>query len=580
MNRHLRILARIAFAVLVLPQILGCGGGSKSTKSAPPSGPTSPAPAPTPPGQILPADRSTDWDLAGIPGGIVARSGIGATVNAATYGNGTTDATSAIQNAINACPSGQVVYLPAGTYVTTQPINLKSNITLRGAGPGQTILRYQGTGARAVLEMYGYVWSEIDSVRWIVPVTGGMAKDSRQITVSSASGFSVGDVLLIDQLNDGVLVDINGFEGACTYCSRENGARARGMFAQITSISGNTLVLNLPLYWSLNPALSPVAVRVRSNSWLRWCGVEELSVSEAQANVEYLIEVQGAQYCWLKRVDISRMNRRGVWSVLSLQNEVRECTIRDSIGGYGHDHGYGVQLDGQTTATLVENNIFRTIGSGGAMTSGGAVGNVVAYNYLFDMRYDDPTWNAMGPYINHAPHPSMNLFEGNIGPGLAADFIHGSSSHNTVFRSRSTGWINSTMVYGNSAITLNYKNTSFSVIGCVLGTASKTTVYELAPPGSDNSAASVVWRLGFAGPNWATDPNVKATLLRHGNWDSVTNGVVWDPGISTHTLPASLYLSGKPSWWGSSLPWPPIGPDVSPVSNKIPAQVRYESGGY
>jgi hypothetical protein len=90
----------------------------------------------------------------------------------------------------------------------------------------------------------------------------------------------------------------------------------------------------------------------------------------------------------------------------------------------------------------------------------------------------------------------------------------------------------------------------------------------------------VVWRLGFAGPNWAIDPNVKATLLRHGNWDSVTNGVVWDPAISNHTLPASLYLSGKPSWWGSSLPWPPIGPDVSPLSNKIPAQVRYEAGGY
>jgi hypothetical protein len=572
---------RIVLAGLLVPLALGCGGGSK--KSAPTSSPTpsptpTPTPTPPPPGQILPADRLTDWHLAGIPGGIVSRSTVSATISAATYGNGTTDATAAIQNAVNACPSGQVVSLPAGTYVTTAPINMKSNMTLRGAGPGQTIIRYQGSGARAILEMYGYAWSEIDSVRWIVNITGGK-KDSRDVTLSSAAGISVGDVLLLDKLNDGVLVDNAGFEGVCNYCSRENGTRARGMFAQVTAVSGNTVSLNLPLYWTFNTTLAPQAVRIRANNLLRWCGVESLTVEAQQANVEYLIEIQGAQYCWLKRVDIGRMWRRGVWSVLSLQNEVRECTIRDSIGGYGHDHGYGVQFDGQTTASLCENNIFRTVGSGGAMTSGGAVGNVVSYNYLYDMRYDDPTWNAGGPYINHAPHPSMNLFEGNIGPELAADFIHGSSSHNVVFRSRSTGWINSTMIYGNAAVVLNYKNTSFSVIGSVLGTAGKTTTYELAPPASDNSAVAVVWRLGFAGPNWATDPNVKATLLRHGNWDPVTNGVVWDPSIAEHTLPPSLYLDAKPSWWGS-LPWPPIGPDVTPMVNKIPAQVRYEAGGY
>jgi hypothetical protein len=44
-----------------------------------------------------------------------------------------------------------------------------------------------------------------------------------------------------------------------------------------------------------------------------------------------------------------------------------------------------------------------------------------------------------------------------------------------------------------------------------------------------------------------------------------------------HNLPASLYLSAKPSWWGN-LAWPPFGPDISPMTNKIPAQVRYEGG--
>lgn len=46
------------------------------------------------------------------------------------------------------------------------------------------------------------------------------------------------------------------------------------------------------------------------------------------------------------------------------------------------------------------------------------------------------------------------------------------------------------------------------------------------------------------------DLKVKATLLRHGNWDSLNNAVIWDANIPDHTIPNSLYLTGKPSWWG------------------------------
>jgi len=45
-----------------------------------------------------------------------------------------------------------------------------------------------------------------------------------------------------------------------------------------------------------------------------------------------------------------------------------------------------------------------------------------------------------------------------------------------------------------------------------------------------------------------------------------------------HNLPASLYLSAKPTWFGS-LNFPAIGPDISPMEQKIPAQVRYEQMG-
>lgn len=45
-----------------------------------------------------------------------------------------------LQSAIDACPSGGTVTIPAGTFTHTSPIRLKSNITIQGAGSDSTIL--------------------------------------------------------------------------------------------------------------------------------------------------------------------------------------------------------------------------------------------------------------------------------------------------------------------------------------------------------------------------------------------------------------------------------------------------------
>lgn len=532
---------------------------------------------------LIPPDRRIDWTLAGIPGGIPARSTVCAVIDAATYGNGVTDATAAIQDALGHCPAGQVVYLPAGTYVTTDTIHLLTDTTLRGTGQGATVIRYQGTGGRSVLDMRGNTYNDIYGRQRTFAITGGAAKDSDVVALDAAAGttvttgIAVGDVLLLDQENDGVLVDNVGNEGACTYCSRENGRRARGQLAEVTAVNGNTVSLNLPLFFSLDPALAPQAVLVSARSMVRRAGVEDLSLTQSAPVNEFIVEMDGAQYCWLKNVDVSGMRRRGVWHIQSLQNEIRDSTFRDAAAGYGRDRGYGVQLDDQSTAILVENNVFYRVDGGGIMTSGGAVGNVIGYNHMPDIRFDDPWWLIGGPSSNHSAHPSMNLWEGNIGPQISGDFIHGSSSHQTFFRCRSMGWKEAAATSNNNAVEFEYKNTYMTVIGCVLGTPGQSDTYEVAYPARAPSSLKPIWRLGYGGPGGAGDGRVAATLLRHGNWDSVTGGTVWDADIPNHTLPASLYRTEKPPWWGQ-LPWPPIGPDVTPMVNKIPAQVRYEVG--
>src|SRR5262245_12296647 len=67
---------------------------------------------------VIDATRRTTW-TPGVPGGIPDRTTICATVTAPPYnavGNGITNDAPAIQSAINACPPGQVVFIPAGTY--------------------------------------------------------------------------------------------------------------------------------------------------------------------------------------------------------------------------------------------------------------------------------------------------------------------------------------------------------------------------------------------------------------------------------------------------------------------------------
>src|SRR2546421_4776633 len=88
---------------------------------------------------IIDSSRAIDWSNAGIPAGIPNRTNI-----CATLSPGAT--VSQIDNAIASCPAGQVVFLNAGTYSLSAGINFNGhgNITLRGAGPGQTILQFTG----------------------------------------------------------------------------------------------------------------------------------------------------------------------------------------------------------------------------------------------------------------------------------------------------------------------------------------------------------------------------------------------------------------------------------------------------
>jgi hypothetical protein len=221
------------------------------------------------------------------------------------------------------------------------------------------------------------------------------------------------------------------------------------------------------------------------------------------------------------------------------------------------------------SANLVEDNVIYHL-SAGIIFNGVCSGNVFAYNYIHTLYYSSAGFVRDGIFA-HGAWPSMNLYEGNYTIGLiGADDYHGPASWNTIFRNYVPAEVGKTGYIWS--ISLACHSWYHNVVGNILGTYGIQNVYEYS---GNDPAVKTIYALSYQG---CSDPQVSATLLRHGNWDNVNNAVVWDPNISNHILPASLYLSAKPAWWGS-LAWPPIGPDLSPMAGNIPAKQRYEGGG-
>ena len=315
---------------------------------------------------------------------------------------------------------------------------------------------------------------------------------------------------------------------------------------------------------------------------ISYAGVEDLTVDNmlsGNGNQESYgtVAMEAAQNCWLLRTEVKGSWRSIVKLYSAYRNTIRSSKFHESIPAtpingvqYGSGRGYGLHLAPWASANLLEDNIIYHLSSGIIFTSV-VSGNVFSYNYITDLYYIDNTWEREAIFA-HGMFPVMNLYEGNWTNGIiGADYYHGNSSYNTIFRNRHPGVLNpetgnpkTNIVWG---LAIAKHSWYYNIIGNVLGEAGLYTQYELLNSNSYGIKAAYV--LGYGGG----DSNVKNTVLRHGNWDNVTNGVMWN-GADDKSLPASLYRSSKPSWWGNQ-PWPPIGPDVPGYAASIPAKDRF-----
>jgi hypothetical protein len=531
--------------------------------------------------EIIPATRRVTWQP-GVSGGIPNRTTLFANATQAPYNadkTGAADAAAAIQNAINACPSNQVVFLPAGIYRLDSSLRMKDGVSLRGAGSRSSVLRYNGTDSTVIRFASGsYEWDFASSVS--TPLSGGYTKGSTSLTMAN-NNWAVGDVLLVDELEDSDLFENDGNSGTCTWCGRANGERCHSQIVEVVTRTPTSVAIYPPLYSDYKSVSSPEAVRFRG--MIRMAGIESLGITNVNGTARDTLVMEAGYKCWVKDCDLAVSMRRHTWMYHSIWCEFRDNSFHQGAGAdwssaYGPDRGYGIFLGQGSTSCLVENNDFNKLHFAVAF-EGGCSGNVISYNFVTNVMYTEG--ETPQPAIgNHGAHPMMNLWEGNVlRSKVMMDSYWGSSSHTTIFRNRISNQPNNN---GQQALQYVFifdiwKNNRYhNIVGNVLGYVGMENAVD-APDGYPYGG-KYIFRLGFTDANdnsyAGNDTTVAGTILRHGNWYSVTQSVAWDPAIADHTIPPSLYLASKPIWWGN-LRWPAIGSDLSPTESLIPAQARF-----
>lgn len=536
---------------------------------------------------ILPSDRlpaNGTWaNLVGISGGIPNRTTI--------YTNFTSSATVAqINSAIANCPSNQVVYLNAGTYNLSSDIALtKNGVTLRGAGPTQTII----SGGR-IGGVQSYPPFDNPGGQQHINITGGLTQGSTALTLASnPTTISVGTIAHIDQLNDtntSAVVNPGQGIGSGLYVSvafpNDGRDRYKNQAVRIVAISGNIVTIDPEIHSTDWDSSKTPQLWGGTSQPYTMMGVEDLGISRTASDVD-CVTMDNFYQCWVKNCNFNG-GKNMVFFRFGARAEVRHCYFT----GPCFDDPYAISFYNMSGGWAEDNifNGFQNPGSRGcAMLGNACTGGAWTYNYHTNTAPNLSAWQYLYTIQTHGGHCEWNLSEGNVGAGWTIEGTWGSAGYNVDIRSRWFGWDEGntqtqSTLNNVEAVTISATNRHCSIVGSVLGTSGKNTIYEDTSPCTANGGFSRVFFIGniqaycsdLAG---AYDSIANTTLIRAMNWDSANNGIVTG-GYTVGDIPSSLIYASKPAFFGI-LTWPPISPDNVTLANSrtnIPAAYRFAFG--
>ena len=484
-------------------------------------------------------------------------------------------------------------------------------------------------------EMGGYPSSKIKSWTGCGGSSGSYHKGATVLNLASApTGLAAGDMLCLYQETEdpatsepvgtklvGEGTNSTPRDGYWTTSKRTSDPRTDGTVwegaaggsavmqqrVRVVSISGSDVTIWPGLMHPTGTWKSGLSPGVAwQGSDIRYAGIENCRIdcnTSGPTNLWSAVQFWQAANCWVKHCWVQPKTGQAAGS--NTYGAVHLCESRNITvtsnwigpvagGAQGTTTSYGSPTLGATMC-LIENNVYQAVESPMLM-KGQSFGNVYSYNYEVE------NGSYEGGYQYHEAGVEFTLGEGNHTKKVWGDLFHGATMMNTVFRS---------YVFAGNCVNLESYHRYFNAVGNVLNSADRYTT--TCDDGTlytrfDNFA----FRLGMPNQIDTLDPlfnpgnggvtkdsKVAATLFRWGNYtvndtttrfssgECPTTDAYFPNAVpATQNLPASMYLSARPSWFtfnGVTVTWPPIGPDVTGGSlqggrvHDLPAKKAYDN---
>ena len=369
-------------------------------------------------------DKVPDFSRAGYGGGGVALPTVPArrTVSPVSGDDGAN-----IQSAIDAVSSlapdadgfRGAVQLNPGTYEVSGSLRIgASGVVLRGAGDeaGGTLIRATGTSVRTVINVGGSGDRvEVSGTRRSIS-SSYVPVGARSFSVTDASGFRVGDDVVVVRTPNQEWIDAIGTDSCATKgtsydtsdidgqtCISKTAwtpaARTIHYERRITAISGNQITVDSPMVEPLSSQFGGGAVyKYTFSGRISNVGVEDLRVESAytsdtdEAHANWAVSVGDAEHAWVRDVT-SRFFTQGTFHGVG---GARHVTVQDSAS---LDHKsqitggrrYPFSLDGASHVLIMR--VYASTGRHDFVTGS----NTPGPNVFLDSRAEQ-SYSEMGPH--------------------------------------------------------------------------------------------------------------------------------------------------------------------------------------
>ncbi|MFB2552472.1 beta strand repeat-containing protein [Ensifer soli] len=150
-----------------------------------------------------------------------------------------------VQALLDGAGPGVTVELAAGEYHWDQRLTITNdNVTLRGAGAGETVIYHDIPADRAESAILAYAKGNDEKVGTF---TASTAIDARTITLDSVGSVKAGDVIYVSQVNDAAYIAETGNQEWARILGEEAFSKRyilREALVEVTAVNGNTLTLS------------------------------------------------------------------------------------------------------------------------------------------------------------------------------------------------------------------------------------------------------------------------------------------------------------------------------------------------